>query len=169
MQYTAALLALLPLANSLPTQSRLQAARSISAGGPTRAPLPAHCPLPQAHPAGSNSSSFAPTAAFAAAHTLYSYLLSPGATSPDGTGGPAAQDGYVTACLETCYGYGNPGDCVAVWTANDVTAVEYGVTVEGAFACYLYSRKICAGDLEAVAGADFNARAVDIGCAARQQ
>jgi hypothetical protein len=39
--------------------------------------------------------------------------------------------------METCYGYGNSGECVATFVAANATALEYGYPVTG-YICQLF-------------------------------
>ena len=67
-------------------------------------------------------------------------------------------------CLEQCYGYGNPGDCVSALWASNVTYTAYGVQNVGVV-CDMFSQKIAAQDLVLVTNGEYlDARATDINC-----
>lgn len=136
------------------------------AGAPTAAPLPSDCAIVSTYPSP-NITSFAPTSNFTAT-ALYSYTLSPGASYPnDGTNDTAA----VQQCLETCYGYGDPGECKSVWTAHGVNEQVYGSTVYAEFVCKLFGTTIGSSDLgpQNRGEEDANAHALTIGCGPRSE
>ncbi|KAF2094228.1 hypothetical protein NA57DRAFT_60861 [Rhizodiscina lignyota] len=79
---------------------------------------------------------------------LYAYYLDPSSfqvTSSNSTS-------VFAQCLQTCYGYGNTGECVAAYMAYDVpTPPMFGAPGGNpSVACLMYSRMLGGGDFEAV-------------------
>ena len=141
------LLTFAPLALSIPLTPR--------AGGPAIVPIPSDCSVTCAAPTYPTDA-FKATDAFTTANSVFSqYIPSDSVTN--------VSDSYNT-CLEQCFGFGNPGECVSTVFASNVTYQAFGVTSVG-YACIMFGGPIAGGDLEAVTdGSWAGARGTNIGC-----
>lgn len=125
------------------------------AGGPAIVPIPPNCSVKCSAPTYPTDA-FKPTDAFAAAHGVFSsYLTSDSVYNVSKT--------YNT-CLEQCFGFGNPGQCVSTLFASNVTYSAYGVTNTG-YACLMFGVPLEGDDLVAVTDGSYaGARGTNIGC-----
>ena len=99
-----------------------------------------------------------PKTDFVSRYSLYQYLLYPGESN-------LSEERLVTQCLETCYGYGYKGECVSIFLAENVTALEYGYNVTGTL-CQMYKKRLHKHDFiaPAVPGTYQYPKAADIYC-----
>jgi hypothetical protein len=148
------MLALLPL--SLFPFALPHLAQAVErAGAPLPSPIPSNCTFNNHTLPDTN---FRVSPAFQDSFGLYAYYLQPyQAAQPS--------DALIDRCLQTCYGYGNVGDCVSIYFAYHVPYTLYNVTAVGT-GCLMYSRHIRDRDLVAVDGdTDYvDAKAVNIDC-----
>jgi hypothetical protein len=129
------------------------------AGAPIAEPIPSDCTI--ANPVLCTSSEFCPpvsyqpyrpTVATLVAATsgplLYGYYLDP--SSFQVTSGNATS--LLQMCLETCYGYGNTGNCVGVYQAYSYPSPPMFGAPGGnpAVACLLFDRPLRVTDFEVV-------------------
>ncbi|ORY00658.1 hypothetical protein BCR34DRAFT_494420 [Clohesyomyces aquaticus] len=108
--------ALASLSTALPTSSKLDA----RAGGPAIVPIPSSCAVTNPYPTASSSSqTYTPGPSADNARGYYAYY-------------PAFSDidSMQLQCLEQCYGYGNKGDCVSAFWAQNLPVPDgyYGST-----------------------------------------
>jgi hypothetical protein len=129
------------------------------AGAPIAKSIPSTCAI--ANPVLCTSSAscppvsyepYRPTAATLTAATsgplLYGYYLDP--SSFQVTSGNASS--LLQMCLETCYGYGNLGDCVSVYQAYNYPSPPMFGAPGGnpTVACLLFDRPLSVADFEIV-------------------
>jgi len=129
------------------------------AGAPIPKPLPSNCtianPVLCTSAAYCDSVSFTPYRPTNATLTpaldgpfLYGYYLQP--DSFQVTSGNATS--LFQTCLETCYGYGNTGDCLSVYQAYNYPAPPLygGPGGDPTVACLLFNRSLNTADFEIV-------------------
>jgi hypothetical protein len=129
------------------------------AGAPVAEPIPSNCTI--ANPVLCTCNEYCPPVSYtpyrptAATLTpansgpfLYGYYLDP--SSSQVTSGNATS--LLQMCLETCYGYGNIGDCVSVYQAyNYPSPPLYGAPGGNpTVACLLFDRPLAVTDFEVV-------------------
>ncbi|KAF2396599.1 hypothetical protein EJ06DRAFT_226648 [Trichodelitschia bisporula] len=95
---------------------------------------------------------------------LYAYYLPP--SDPRVVNGTS--DSLFDACLQTCAGYGLPGDCASVFQAGDVPAPPRFGSPGGwaSVACELYGTQLAEADLEDLPEGEgwTEARAAELEC-----
>ena len=145
---TASVVALLSsLASAAPLEAR--------AGGPAIVKIPAGCSVNCAAPTYPTDS-FKPSAAFQSAHGVFSNYIPNDSVRN-------VSDTYNT-CLEQCFGFGNPGQCVSTVFAHNVTYQAYGVTNVG-YACLMFGAPLTSADLVSTTDGSYaGARGTNIGC-----
>jgi len=79
---------------------------------------------------------------------LYAYYLTPDSFQVTNS----TADELFEKCLETCYGYGNTGDCIGVYQAyNYPTPPMFGAPGgDPSVACLLFNKALAATDFEVV-------------------
>ena len=127
------------------------------AGAPNPQPIPANCTVTNPHP-DNPGLGFQPTTSFVSNHSLYQYVTYPGENN-------LSEKKLETQCLETCYGYGNKGECISTFLAENVTVLEYGTQVTGTV-CQLFSKHLHKEDFMApkTPGTYQNPKVGDIYC-----
>ncbi|MCJ1326291.1 hypothetical protein MMC10_002955 [Thelotrema lepadinum] len=142
------LFALAPLALSAPL--------TLRAGGPGIVSIPSTCSVTCAAPTYPTDA-FKATDSFTSTNSVFNqYIPSDSVTNVSAS--------YNT-CLEQCFGFGNPGECVSTVFASNVTYQAYGVTSVG-YACIMFGKSLTGADMEAVTdGSWAGARGTNIGCA----
>jgi hypothetical protein len=150
--YLWALLATATIAAALP-------ALSPRAGAPIPKPIPSNCTI--ANPVLCTSAAFCPPVSYTpfrptnstlapalAGPFVYGYYLQPDSFQVVSQS-PSA---LFQTCLETCYGYGNTGDCKSVYQAYGYpTPPMYGEPGgDPSVACLLFNRFLHISDFEVV-------------------
>lgn len=135
---------------ALATATSTQLARR--AGAPIPKPIPPNCTI--ADPVLCTSAQDCPPVSYtqyrptpstlASPPFLYGYYLNQPATG--------SASSLFQTCLETCYGYGNTGDCLAVYQAYNYPSPPMfgGPGGDLTVACLLFDRWLGEGDFEVV-------------------
>lgn len=128
--------------------------RNILAGGPPITPIPSNCTLKTISPTDPAVTAFKLNKAFSTAHTVFTTYLP---TEFNITRGQLT-------CLEQCYGFGSPGQCLAALWGQNVTHDAYGYSLKGN-ACVMFDLPVLGRDLVAVSDGEYRgARVTNIRC-----
>jgi hypothetical protein len=137
----ATIFSLLPVALAAPTPL------SPRAGGPIAAPI-TDCNIASVYPSFPKwGFGFVPSSAFVSTNLLYSYLLDEEYQLIP------SEETLLTNCLETCHGFGNPGQCQSVFFAYNFPDRPEGrelgtiLPVVEQAGCVLFSRGLTPPDL----------------------
>jgi len=135
---------------------------SKRAGGPVGEPIPDTCTISDPAATLSAEHTYAVSAEFKAANQVYAFYL-----PQDSDNGQ--HDRELQTCLEQCYGYGNDGDCVAVYLAYNVPLpadYPWGTHGSPSFGCQFFKTPLSADAFVQTASAQqfTDARARNIEC-----
>lgn len=132
------------------------------AGGPVGQPIPSECTI--ANPGTELAAGTHKVAAnFKNTNQVYSYYLPMDEQF-------RSHEEELQNCLEQCYGYGEDGDCVAVYLAYDVPLPEdypYGTPGNPSFGCQFFSTSLAGANFVDAASAHYtDGQARNINCPA---